>query len=166
MQKAFFLLNRSQEETMSNKADYLMALEAAIVIKHKCRPNHIETVFVREKTTDNETVWEGPVETFNLTGHKEAKSCYAWRHADPRGPVKIFAVLENQFIDSPRKAVQSALFTDALPPVNKITRELKYIREQLEDCKNIIHRIRMKVDISIEQSTEVKIIYRDPVPLN
>ena len=149
---------------MSNKADYLMALEAAIVIKHNCRPDHKETVFVTERTIDNETVWEGPVETFRLTGHKDAKSCFAWQHADTRGSVKIFAVLENQFIDSPRKAVQSALFMDAMPPVNKLRKDLEFIRGQLEECRNVLRGIKMKVDASIEKSTEVKIRYRDPAP--
>lgn len=141
-----------------------MALEAAIVIKHNCRPDHRETVFVREKTADNQTIWEGQVETFNLTGHRDSKSCYAWQCADPKGRVKIFTVLENQFIDSPRKAVQSALFMDALPPVTKLKRDLEFIRDQLEECKNILYGIKMKMDAAAEASGEVKILHRNPIP--
>ena len=44
---------------MPNKADYLGALEAAVLIQHRCKPTHKGTVFVEEKTADGEIVWQG-----------------------------------------------------------------------------------------------------------
>lgn len=114
---------------MSRKADYIDALESVILVKHKCMPTHRETIFVRAETEDKETVWEGEVETFDLTGHKEAKRCYAWRYTDGRGGVKIFAVLENQFIDSAKRAVQAAIFMDAQPPVRKCSEEMELLKK-------------------------------------
>ena len=122
---------------MSRKAEYLEALEAAILIKHKCKPTHRETVFVREETTEKETVWEGFVDAFDLTGHKEAKKCYAWQHTDGKGDIKIFTILENQFIDSARRAVQAAIFMGAQPPF-RLSEEWKLFKQQLEEFKKAI----------------------------
>jgi hypothetical protein len=65
---------------MPEKTDYLGALQVAIQLQHLCKPTHRETVFVREKL-ENETVWEGEVEVFDLEDHQEAKTCYAWQNA-------------------------------------------------------------------------------------
>jgi hypothetical protein len=104
--------------SMSTKADYLDALEVAILTKHKCTPTHRETVFVQEKTTDGEMVWEGQVEVFDVTGHKEAQKCYAWWHTDGHG-TKIFTVLGNQVVSSAQRAIQAAIFVDVQPPAPK-----------------------------------------------
>jgi hypothetical protein len=141
--------------TMPNKIDYLGTLEAAIIINHKCKPAHKETVFVSEKTRKSETMWEGDVEIFHLIGHDEAKICYAWQYTDEKRRIKIFAVLENQFIDSARKAVQAALFMGAQPPVNKTMIELQILKKQLEECHSILRRIGGKVDVSIEAGSEI-----------
>ena len=122
---------------MSRKAEYLEALEAAILIKHKCKPTHKETVFVREETVEKETVWEGFVDAFDLTGHKEAKKCYAWQHTDSKGGIKIFTILENQFIDSARRAVQAAIFMGTQPPY-RLSEEWKLFKQQLEEFKKAI----------------------------
>src|SRR5579859_6013227 len=93
---ALFLLNaitNHQVKYMLVRGDYLGALEAAIVVRHKCYPLHKETVYVEEKTSDGESVWEGEVEEFELTGHKKATTCYAWQHIDDKGIKKIFAIL-------------------------------------------------------------------------
>lgn len=90
-------------------------MEGAILIQHSCKPTHRETVFVHEKTAGQETVWKGRVEIFDLQGHKEAKTCYAWHHTNDDGKVKIFAVLGNNLIDSPQRAVQAAIFMDIQP---------------------------------------------------
>src|SRR5580698_6169018 len=92
---------------MPRRSNYLESLEAAIQLRHKCKPTHRETVFVHEKTRAEETVWQGHVEVFDVTGHKKARTCYAWQNVK-FGGVKIFAVLGNNFIDSPKRAVQAA----------------------------------------------------------
>ena len=131
---------------MPRKIDYLDTLEAAILIKHKCKATHRETVFVLESTKDNEIVWEGNVEVFVLTGHAKAKICYAWQHADENGHLKIFTVLENQFIDSARKALQAAIFIDAQPLIRQSPAGLEFLIEQLEECKSILRRIGTRAE--------------------
>jgi hypothetical protein len=131
---------------MSGSADYLETLGAAISIRHKCKPTHRETVFVREETKEKETVWEGYVDAFDLTGHQEAKTCYAWQHIDGKGSVKIFAVLENQFIDSPKRAVQVAIFMDAQPPLRQPSKDWEHFKKQLEECKNTVREIGAKIE--------------------
>lgn len=99
---------------MSRKSEYLESLKAAIFINHKCKPTHRETAFVHVKTQDAQTVWSGHVEIFDLDGHHGAETCYAWQNSENAG--KIFAVLGNNFIDSPKRAVEAAIFTDQERP--------------------------------------------------
>lgn len=95
---------------MSRKSEYLGSLETAIILRYMRRPNHRETVFVSEKTKGGEMVWNGRVEVFDLAGHDEANTCYAWRHIENDGELKIFTVLGNHLINSAKKAVQTAIF--------------------------------------------------------
>jgi hypothetical protein len=120
---------------MTRRAGYLEALEAAILIRHKCRPIHRETVFVREETQAKETVWEGYVDAFDLAGHQGARTCYAWQHMDGKGGVKIFTVLENQIIDSARRAVQAAIFVGAQPLHRLPSTDWERFKQQLGECK-------------------------------
>jgi hypothetical protein len=99
---------------MLRRSNYLEALRAAILVNHKCEPRHRETAFVHVQTKDAETVWRGRVEVFDLAGHHNADTCYAWQNAENGG--KIFAVLGNNFIDSPKRAVEAAIFTDKERP--------------------------------------------------
>jgi hypothetical protein len=104
---------------MSQQSEYLESLQAAILLQHKCKPTHRETVFVHEKTRQDETVWKGHVEVFDVAGHKEAKTCYAWQNKNKNtdyGDVKIFAVLGSKVVDSPGRAVQAAIFVDKERP--------------------------------------------------
>ena len=102
---------------MPRRSNYIESLEAAIQLRHKCQPTHRETVFVHEKTKADETVWQGHVEVFDIAGHKKARTCYAWQN-DKYGEVKIFAVLGSSFIDSPKKAIQAAIFVDQEQPTS------------------------------------------------
>lgn len=102
--------------SMTEKMDYLGALESAIKERHKCRPIHKETVFVHEKTEDDKTMWQGNVEVFELNKHDEAKTCYAWQHREKNGDMKIIAVLGSGLINSANRAVQAAIFMDEQPP--------------------------------------------------
>ena len=99
---------------MSRKSEYLESLKSAILINHKCKPTHRETAFVHVRTKDEQTVWSGHVEIFDLDGHHEAETCYAWQNSENAG--KIFAVLGNNLIDSPKRAVEAAIFTDQERP--------------------------------------------------
>lgn len=145
---AFFLLNvaRSYDFQMTRIGDYLNALESAIRMRHECSPTHRQTVFIRAKTKAEETVWEGFVEEFELTGHKRAKKCYAWRHMESSDRSKIIAILGNHFIDSAQKAVEAAIFTDTQPPERKFSEEMDCLAKQLQECKDLIRRMGIKSD--------------------
>jgi hypothetical protein len=129
---------------MISKTNYTSTLESAIRIRHKCSPTHSQTVFVRAETHDEEILWEGLVEIFELAEHKKAKICYAWRHTEPNGKSKIIAVLGNSFIDSPQKAVEAAVFTDAQPPVRRFSDDMKSLAKQIQECKELIQKMGMK----------------------
>ena len=94
---------------------YVKVLESAIFIKHECKATHRETVFVREATQDDETVWMGNVEVFDLAWHETARTCYAWVHNSENEPPKIFALPRNHAVNSPQRAVQAAIFKDEQP---------------------------------------------------
>jgi hypothetical protein len=148
---------------MTRKGDYVSALESAIRMRHKCIPTHRQTVFVRAKTADEETVWEGFVEEFELAGHKRAKICYAWRHMESGGRSKIIAILGNHFIDSAQKAVQAAIFTDTQPPERRFSDEMECLSKQLQECKDLIRRMGVKsedLSASIESSRESRELRR------
>jgi len=61
-----------------------------------------------------ETVWQGDVEVFDLTGHPKAKRCYAWSHLDGAKDYRerFVAVLEIPPVDSAKRAVQVQIVKD------------------------------------------------------
>lgn len=157
---AFILLNLTRRSLffMTSKGDYRNALESAIRMRHKCSPTHKQTVFVRAKTEDEETVWEGLVEEFDLSGHGTAKTCYAWRHTEPDGKSKIITIPRNKFINSAQMAVEAAIFTDAQPPVLKFSHDLQSLTKQIQECKELIRKMGIKsedLSASIDAATHV-----------
>jgi hypothetical protein len=66
---------------VANKQEYLARLQMAIEHLHKCRAEWRETVPVHEMF-QGQTVWQGDVEVFDLTGHPKAKRCYGWSHRE------------------------------------------------------------------------------------
>jgi hypothetical protein len=107
---------------MANKLDYLGLLQVAIQQKHNCMAVHRESVHVHE-ALDNQTVWKGEVEVFDLTGHAETNKCYAWSHRETRGAgnVRLITVLGKRPVDSALMAVRTAIFYDVQPvPVQNI----------------------------------------------
>ena len=99
---------------MANKLDYLTALQAAIKQTHHCDVTHCETVPVHERV-DVKTMWKGDVEVFDVSGHPEAKKCYAWSyHEEGRGP-RVVAIFEKQSVNSPEMAVKCAIFFNVQP---------------------------------------------------
>jgi hypothetical protein len=59
------------------------------------------------------TVWAGMVSVFILTGHSQAKKCYAWS-SPIEGSTKrrYYAILHIPPIDSPEKAVRASIVQD------------------------------------------------------
>lgn len=81
---------------------------------HKCSAVHVCTVPVHEKF-NGQTVWEGVVEVFDLTGHPKAKRCYGWSHRegkDDQGE-RFVAVLEIPPVDSAVTAVRVQIVKDS-----------------------------------------------------
>jgi len=83
-------------------------LQGAILKLHGASAEHVESVPVRE-TFQGQTVWDGVVEVFDLTGHATASRAYAWSHEADSGGRRFVAVLHAAPVDSPLKAVRAAL---------------------------------------------------------
>ena len=69
----------------------LEKLRDAIEQRHGCKADHVDSVRVVEMMGFKKT-WEGLVEVFEITGHAEAKRCYAWRS---------FAGIEPEYVTMP-----------------------------------------------------------------
>jgi hypothetical protein len=94
--------------------DYIEQLRKAIRDLHGCESAHIGTTPVKEMFR-GKTVWEGKVETFQLTGHARASTCYAWSHAsgkDDKG-TRYIAVLALPPVHSPQDAVRASIVADS-----------------------------------------------------
>lgn len=79
---------------------------------HGCSASFIEDVIVIEKFGEK-TVWNGIVSVFTITGHPQAKKCYAWS-SPIEGSTKrrYYAVLHIPPIDSPEKALRASIVHD------------------------------------------------------
>ncbi|KQC06799.1 MAG: hypothetical protein APR62_07495 [Smithella sp. SDB] len=87
-------------------------LKKAIERLHNCRALYIEDVIVVEKF-GLETVWEGTVSVFELTGHSQTDKCYAWSSPiDGSTKLRYYAVLHIPPVDSPEKAVRASIISD------------------------------------------------------
>jgi hypothetical protein len=83
-------------------------LREAIHRLHGVEAAHHESVPVKE-TFNGETVWEGIVEVFHLTGHPKTDTVYAWLHdtGDPEQPFRPVTVLRIHPALSPLAAVRA-----------------------------------------------------------
>ena len=72
-----------------------------------------ETVPVHE-VFRGQTVWQGEVEVFDLTGHPKAKRAYGWSHRDGRDDQgeRFVTVLEIPPVVSPLTAVRVSIVAD------------------------------------------------------
>ena len=61
-----------------------------------------------------ETLWNGEVEVYDLTGHPKAKRAYGWSHPDgaDNKTERFGAVLEIPPVDSPQTAVKISIYSD------------------------------------------------------
>jgi hypothetical protein len=81
----------------------------AVEKMHGCKASWVEEVPVKESFKD-ETVWDGTVHVFDLTGHPEATRAYAWSLPMPGSSKhRFFAVLKLSPVFSPRDAVRAAI---------------------------------------------------------
>lgn len=83
-------------------------LPKAIRDLHGVESAHLRSEPVHE-TFQGQTVWEGVVEAFALTGHPKAGLAYAWCHeTDPSG-LRYVAVLGVPPVNSAQDAVRAAI---------------------------------------------------------
>jgi len=83
-------------------------LGKAIRDLHGVDSSHLRSEPVHE-TFQGETVWEGVVEVFALTGHPTAQLAYAWAHETNGGGRRYVAVLGVPPINSAQDAVKAAV---------------------------------------------------------
>jgi len=87
----------------------LMELQQAVENLHNCHAKHREQVWVIEQYKD-QTVWEGPVEIFNIEVHPQATVCYAWSSAiEGSEKRRFYAVLHIPPVESPEDAVRASI---------------------------------------------------------
>ena len=87
-------------------------LKRAVEAQHGCQATVFQSVPIKE-TFGRNTVWEGVVHIFSLTGHPAARRAYAWSSplegSDERG---FFAVLHQPPAMSPVEAVRAAMMAE------------------------------------------------------
>lgn len=106
-------------------------LKSAILLRYRCEAMHCQSVHVHE-LQDGQTIWEGYVEVFDLMDFPEAHTCYAWSHADVES-VTITTVLCSNWINSPQKAVQAAIFAGK----EKVVDENEFIRNDTDGFRSL-----------------------------
>jgi hypothetical protein len=89
----------------------LPALLDAIRHLHGCEATWVESVPVHEKS-GAETVWQGDVQVFDVTGHPTAKRVYAWSHATTGTRRAFHVVLHLPPVDGPVMAVKTAVYAE------------------------------------------------------
>jgi hypothetical protein len=92
---------------------YLANLEDAIQARFGCNATHRETVFVHERTAENQTIWFGDVEVFDLIDCEGTQVCYAWQSFE--GGIRTVTILHSTTVDSPQRAVQAAISSGEQP---------------------------------------------------
>ena len=98
---------------MANKQIYLDRLQVTVQQLHNCSATWRESVPVKE-VFNGETLWNGDVEVFDLTGHPKAKRAFGWSHPDgvDNKTERFVTVLEIPPVDSPETAVKMAIYSD------------------------------------------------------
>jgi hypothetical protein len=92
---------------VANKREYLERSKLAVEHLHQCSAVH--------ETFRGQTVWQGEVEVFDITGHPKANRAYAWNHRE--GPndegERFVAVLEIPPVQDAQSAVKVAIVARA-----------------------------------------------------
>jgi hypothetical protein len=81
---------------------------------HGVQSMHIDSVRVTQ-ILDDDTVWDGIIEVFEMNGHPKAPIVYAWAQntSKPGKSKMFFAVLHLDQVDSPEAAVKTAYASGA-----------------------------------------------------
>ena len=93
-------------------SDYIAEIQALFLKLHNCDAEYVETVPVVEQF-QGETIFQGDVEVFDLTGHPKATRGYGWGYTTTEGGGRrYFTVLELPPVNSPQTAVQAAIMSE------------------------------------------------------
>jgi hypothetical protein len=93
-------------------SDYIAELQSVFLKLHGCDATYVETVPVVEQF-QGETIFQGDVEVFDITGHPKATRGYGWGYvATDSGGRRYFTVLELPPVDSPQSAVKAAIMNE------------------------------------------------------
>ncbi len=88
-------------------SERISRIAEAVQKMHSCTSvRHVQSVPVNE-VFQGQTVWQGVVEVFDITGHPKAERAYGWEIPGPT-PDWV-AVLEIPPVTSPATAVRAAL---------------------------------------------------------
>ncbi len=87
-------------------------LKRAVEAQHGCTATFVQAVPVKD-IFEGQTVWEGVVHVFKLTGHPKTDRAYAWssplKEDDKR---RFFTVLYLPPVTSPVEAVRAAIVAE------------------------------------------------------
>jgi|SRR5215213_1615681 len=93
-------------------SDYIAEIQSVFLKVHGCEAIYAETVPVVEEY-QGETIWQGDVEVFDVTGHPKAKRGHGWGYTiTESGGRRYFTVLELPPVDSPQTAVKAAIMSE------------------------------------------------------
>lgn len=98
------------KEVLKAVSHYTVELHELIQKMYGVQSMQIDSVQVTHVFEDN-TVWDGMIEVFELHGHPRAPIVYAWAQdmKKPGMPKKYFAVLHLNLVDSLEAAVKAAI---------------------------------------------------------
>jgi hypothetical protein len=92
--------------------EYIERLQMVIRQLHKCDAEHFGSQPVKE-VFQGETIWDGTVEVFTVTGHPRAKRAFAWSQDQGTPQERFTAVLEIPPVKSALDAVRVSIIADA-----------------------------------------------------
>ena len=98
-----------------SKREYIQSLENVILERHACKSAWVESVPVVD-VFRGQTIWNGSVEVFRVSGHDKAKIAYAWIEHEEQAEARarVETVLQIRPVDSPLSAVQGAIIADTM----------------------------------------------------
>ncbi len=87
-------------------------LQRAVESLHHCIAHFRKTVSVHEEFM-GQTVWQGNVHVFDIEGHSEATTCYAWSsRVEGSEKRKFYAELSVPPVNSAAAAVRASIVAD------------------------------------------------------
>ena len=95
-------------------SEYLDNLRDSVTALHGCGCSHLSTSRVVE-WFESQKVFDGPIETFKLSGHPEVTKAFAWAFHNGTEPQYV-AVLNLPPINDPSDAVRAAIASKTFTP--------------------------------------------------